>query len=344
MESILFLAHTDSEGKLPKAALEALAGALMLRRDLGGVALNVGLVGSDLQAAADSISACDASKYYSVGGPEFGVPRYSTDAAAFETIIRQSGASIIIAPATSRISRALPGVAVRLNGKIDTHICALSASGGAPQAQRWYYRQRLLSTFGRSSRPWCLVVDAGVFEAFKGERASTKLEAVNVPLTDNHKRTSVIGLKAASSGTQTIRPEAKLLFVAGAGWSKKQADGQAHLADAATLIMGFLQSSAASLGSSKSLVDQSCEGQEVLPFLTHLNQVGQTGASPRHPKGLATCCHGEEPHVVGWRFINERRAVNLDANCGWAHGKADVLYVADAFKVIENVNALLKGS
>ncbi len=33
--------------------------------------------------------------------------------------------------------------------------------------------------------------------------------------------------------------------------------------------------------------------------------------------------------------------MNLDANCGWARGKADVLYVADAFEVMEKVNALL---
>jgi electron transfer flavoprotein alpha subunit len=90
-------------------------------------------------------------------------------------------------------------------------------------------------------------------------------------------------------------------------------------------------------------VDQSGEGQPVLQFMTHLNQVGQTGATPRHPKGLSTCCHGEEPHVVGWRFVNERRAINLDANCGWARGKADVVYVADAFEVMRKVNALLAG-
>jgi len=89
-------------------------------------------------------------------------------------------------------------------------------------------------------------------------------------------------------------------------------------------------------------VDQSGENQAVLGFMTHLNQVGQTGATPRHPKGLSTCCHGEEPHVVGWRFINERRAINLDPNCGWARGKADVLYVADAFEVMAKVNDLLK--
>jgi len=111
--------------------------------------------------------------------------------------------------------------------------------------------------------------------------------------------------------------------------------------EAEELILGFLNKAQASLGSSKSLVDQGGEGHGVMSFMSHLNQVGQTGATPRHAKGLSTCCHGEEPHVVGWRFINERRAVNLDANCGWAQGKADVLYVADAFKVMEKVNELL---
>ena len=129
--------------------------------------------------------------------------------------------------------------------------------------------------------------------------------------------------------------------MAGAGWTKKQADGQAHVGDAEELILGFLGKTQASLGSSKSLVDQGGDGQEVLTFMSHLHQVGQTGATPRHAKGLATCCHGEEPHVVGWRFIQERRAVNLDPDCGWAHAKADVLYVADAFEVMRKVNSLL---
>jgi hypothetical protein len=36
--------------------------------------------------------------------------------------------------------------------------------------------------------------------------------------------------------------------------------------------------------------------------------------------------HGDcLPHVVGWRFVTQRRAINLDANCGWARGKADVV-------------------
>jgi electron transfer flavoprotein alpha subunit len=162
--------------------------------------------------------------------------------------------------------------------------------------------------------------------------------AVSVPET----RTTVTGVRAPKADEQTIRPDAKLLFVAGAGWTKKQSDGAVHAAEAETLILGFLRAAQASLGGSKSLVDLSGEGEAVLRFMTHLNQVGQTGSTPRHLKGLSTCCHGEEPHVVGWRFVNQRRAINLDANCGWARGKADVLYVADAFEVMRHVNGLLR--
>jgi electron transfer flavoprotein alpha subunit len=104
---------------------------------------------------------------------------------------------------------------------------------------------------------------------------------------------------------------------------------------------GAVRAAQASLGGSKSLVDLSGEGEAVLRCMTHLNQIGQTGSTPRHAKGLSTCCHGEEPHVVGWRFVNQRRAINLDANCGWARGKADVLYVADAFEVMRHLNRAL---
>jgi electron transfer flavoprotein alpha subunit len=235
----------------------------------------------------------------------------------------------------------MPGVAQRVDGRIDTHVTTLHVEAGAPQIERWYYRQRMIARLSREGRPWFLLIDSGVFPAIEGLAGSATLEKLTVepPAT----RTQVVGEQAATAEAQTIRPDAELLFVAGAGWTKRQADGQAHLPEAEQLILDFIGKSQASLGSSKSLVDQSEEGQAVLPFMSHMNQVGQTGSTPRHPKGLATCCHGEEPHVVGWRFIKERRAVNLDPGCGWAQGKADVLYVADAFEVMAKVNELLGG-
>jgi electron transfer flavoprotein alpha subunit len=342
MEDILFLTHTEKDGALGKVAREALSGAVKIAQELDGSTLTVGVVGGNVQPAADAIAGCGAVAFLGVAGEDFAVSRYVSDAAAFEALVRKSEPSLVIAPTTSRLTRVLPGVAQRVGGRVDTHVTGLEVEGADLRIERWYYRQRMLAMLTREGRPWFIIIDGGAFEAWSGASDSATVESVTVDLPPL--RTRVVGEQAAAAGAETIRPDASLLFVAGAGWTKKQPDGQAHVKEAEALILGFLGESGASLGSSKSLVDQSGEGQEVLSFMTHLNQVGQTGSTPRHPKGLATCCHGEEPHVVGWRFIKERRAVNLDPNCGWVQGKADVLYVADAFQVVAKVNEMLRGS
>ncbi len=341
METILLLAHTEADGSLAKSAREALRAARTLNQALPDSSLVVGLVGENVQAAADSIAACPATKYFGVSGKEFAPSRYATDAAATEAICRAAQATLVVAPATSRWARVLPGVAQRLGGRADTHVTGVADAGGKPSVNRWYYRQRMEAVQTRTQRPWFILVDPGSQPACECGAGTARVEPVVVNLPDACKRTTALGIREPKADAQTIRLDAQLLFVTGAGWTKKQADGQTHVPEAEKHIRGFLQLSRASLGSSKSLVDQSGEGQAVLSFLSHLNQVGQTGSTPRHPKGLSTCCHGEEPHTVGWRFIAERRAISLDPNCGWARGKADVLYVADAFAVMGKVNELL---
>jgi electron transfer flavoprotein alpha subunit len=276
-----------------------------------------------------------------IGGSDFAISRYASDAIAAEAICRAAQATLVIAAGTSRFLRCLPGVAQRVGGRADTHVTAVSGAGGKVSLNRWYYRQRMEGTLQRANRPWFILVDPGSQPAWAGTAGTAVVENVAVSLPDSAQRTRVVGLREPSAEAQTIRPDATVLLVAGAGWTKKQSDGQTHVPEAEKLILDFLKLSRASLGSSKSLVDLGGEGQVVLSFLSHLNQIGQTGSTPRHAKGLSTCCHGEEPHTVGWRFINERRAISLDPNCGWARGKADVLYVADAFQIMARVNALL---
>jgi electron transfer flavoprotein alpha subunit len=339
-QNILFLAHIDETGSgLPRVAFEVLGSAIELAERMQG-ALTIGILGEHIQQAADSLASTE-KRIVGVSGTDFAFPRYSSDAAAVEAICRAVSPEIVIAPGTSRFQRVMAGVAQRVKGEVDTHVAAIDAASGAITAKRWFYRQRLEAVLEREARPWFLVMDGGCHEPWKGSPGTATVEQIDVPLATGSKRTNFSGIRVPNSNAQTIRPDAKLLFVAGAGWCKKQADGKAHLPEAEETILSFLRNTGASLGGSKSLVDQSGENQAVLGFMTHLNQIGQTGATPRHPKGLSTCCHGEEPHVVGWRFITERRAINLDANCGWARGKADVLYVADAFEVMGHVNRLL---
>jgi electron transfer flavoprotein alpha subunit len=338
MESILILTHVDeSDSALTKASLECVTTGLDLASRLSAP-LTIGIVAADATSAANTLASTGA-RLLAVSGEAFSRPRYSTDAAACEALCRAAAATIVLAPTSARFSRVAAGVAHRLGGFIDTHITSISGTD-AIEATRWFYRQRVEAVVSRDTRPWFLLLDAGTHAAYSGEPGSVQIEQVAVELPAI--RTTVSGIRAPMQDAQTIRPDAKMLFVTGAGWTKKQPDGQIHVAEASDLILGFLRQTGASLGSSKSLVDQGGEGNSVLPFLTHMNQIGQTGATPRHAKGLATCCHGEEPHVVGWRFIAERRAISLDPNCGWTRGKADVVYVADAFPVIAKLNTLLE--
>ena len=341
METILFVAHTEADGLLAKPALEALGAAIELAAALPGSSFVVGLYGAQVASAADQVANCGAARFLGVTGTEFAQARYATDAAAVEMLVRAAQATIVVSAGTSRVARVLPGVSHRLGGRVDTHVNSIQVEGGALRITRWFYRQRMVAELARTQRPWLLALDTGCHAAYQGAPGQAAAELIPVALGDSHVRTTVTGVRSPGTTQQTIRPDAKLLFVAGAGWTKKQKDGQTHAKEAEQIILGFLDCSQASLGGSKSLVDLSGEGESVLGFMSHMNQVGQTGATPRHPKGLSTCCHGEEPHTVGWRFIGERRAISLDPNCGWARGKADVLYVADAFEVMRKVNDLL---
>lgn len=347
MEKILVLVHAAGDAGPDKAAREALGAAAELAAGAPGAELAVGVVGPSAAATVAGLGGYPAGRVLAVEGAEFGMARYASDAAAAAALVAAAAATVVVAAGTSRWARVLPGVAQRMGGTVDTHVTATAATADGISISRWFYRQRIEGTLARSRRPWFILVDPGsrqpwvAADADAAATAAPPVEPVAVPVGDPLRRTTVVGERAPELGAQTIRPEAEVLFVAGAGWTKKQADGATHVPDAERLILDFLRLTRASLGSTKSLVDLGGEGQAVLSFLTHLNQIGQTGATPRHPKGLAACCHGEEPHTVGWRFVGERRAISLDPNCGWARGKADVLYVADAFAVMENVNALL---
>jgi len=337
MESILVLTHADESGSaLTKQSLEAVTAGLELSARLSAP-LTIGIVAENPQPLSKSLPS--AGPTLAVSGLSFAQARYATDAAACAALCRAAQPTIVLAPASSRFTRVMASVAHRLGGLIDTHISAISGIGPL-EATRWFYRQRVEAVITRAARPWFLLLDPGAYPAYSSQPGTASTEEITAELPAT--RTTVTGFRAPTQGQQTIRPDARLLLVAGAGWTKKQPDGQTHVPEAAELILGFLHATGASLGSSKSLVDQGGEGNSVLPFLTHLNQVGQTGATPRHAKGLSTCCHGEEPHVVGWRFIADRRAISLDPNCGWTRGKADVVYIADAFPVIAKLNALLE--
>src|SRR3974390_2882005 len=97
METILLLAHTEADGTLAKSAREALHVAVTLHKSIPGSNLVVGLIGEDVQSAADSTAGFPAERFLGVAGGEFGQSCYASDAAAVEAICRAATATLVVA-------------------------------------------------------------------------------------------------------------------------------------------------------------------------------------------------------------------------------------------------------
>ena len=115
-------------------------------------------------------------KYFGVAGKDFGQSRYATDAAAAEAICKAAQATLVVAPATSRWTRALPGVAQRVGGRAETHVTGVSVDGGKITVNRWYYRQRMEATLTRAQRPWFVLIDPGSQPRASAEAARPRLK------------------------------------------------------------------------------------------------------------------------------------------------------------------------
>src|ERR1035441_10069863 len=188
MDTILLLTHTENDGSLAKPVREALHAAATLHKSIAGSKLVVGLIGDNVQAAANSIAASPVTKYFGVAGADFSQSRYATDAAAAQ-------ATVVVAPATSRWARVLPGVAQRLGGRADTHVTGVAAADGKISVSRWFYRQRMEGSLTRTQRPWILGIDPGSQEPCGCGAGAASVEMVAVNLTDAAKRTTVVGIR-----------------------------------------------------------------------------------------------------------------------------------------------------
>src|SRR5205085_5475375 len=101
---------------------------------------------------------------------------------------------LVIAAGTSRWARALPGVAYRLGGRVDTHVTAFDAPDGEPSVTRWFYRQRMEAVLQRAQRPWVVLLDPGCVEPWSGPPGTAAAEPV--PVEAPPTRTTVTGNRA----------------------------------------------------------------------------------------------------------------------------------------------------
>ena len=151
-------ARTEPDGSLRKPALEALGGAQLARSGALVAALGETRPGRGPARPAPARRASLA-----VAGDDFAQPRYATDAAAAEALARAAGATLVVAPGTSRWPRVAGrrGPA-RWAGAVDTHVTARGRRGRrAAPSRAGSTGSAWRPALPRAERPWVLALDPG---------------------------------------------------------------------------------------------------------------------------------------------------------------------------------------
>ena len=175
METILYLAHTESDGSLSKAALEALAAARPSSSARQHGHFIVGLFGekfrrpptpspnlqrrrhsSEWRTRIRTVSVCDRRLRR-----RSSLPRIAGDAG------RHAG--------TSRWTASLAGRTHRLAGRVDTHVNGIKVEDSRARHHPLVLSPAHGGRRQRAQRPWVLVVDPGTHPACHRDRRNSKV-------------------------------------------------------------------------------------------------------------------------------------------------------------------------
>ena len=167
-------------------------------------------------------------------------------------------ATVVIAPATSRWNRVLPGVAHRLGGRADTHVTGVAAADGTvvghalvlPPAHGSRAAADAAAVVHRSLIP-------AASDAWKGAAGTAKVEnggRRRCPTLRSAQPSRACSAPAADAADHPARRASCCSSPARAG-RRNRPTARRTSPEAEKLILEFLNLTQASLGSSKSLVD-----------------------------------------------------------------------------------------
>ena len=129
METILLLAHTEADGSLAKSAREALQRPRRLHKSLAGSNLIVGLVGERRSGGGEFHRRLSGREIFRRHRRGFRPVALRHGCGCGGSVCKAAQATLVVAPATSRWARVLPGVAQRLGGRAERHVTGVGDGG-----------------------------------------------------------------------------------------------------------------------------------------------------------------------------------------------------------------------
>ncbi len=308
MSGILVLAE-HSDGAFHGTAAELLGKAVELATASGGT-VSAAVLGD---APAATLGGFGAATVYQAAG-DFETYDGAATVDALAAILRESGADLVLAPASYRGRDALPRLTARFEGAMASDAMALGLTDGHLVARRPTYAGRIEADVTLTSRPAFVTVRGNSFP----KAASTGAAAAVVAVAWDKTTPGVQVVETLAPESRGVDLGTADVVVAG-GRALKSAE------NFNAIMRPLGDALAAGVGASRAATDAG--------YAPHSEQIGQTGQTVSPSLYIAAGISGAIQHLAGMRSSKVIVAINKDPEAPiFEHASYGI--VADLFEVV----------
>jgi electron transfer flavoprotein alpha subunit len=315
MSTLVFLEAHD--GSLTKGGLGVLAKAVALGGDVAGVVL-----GSGVRDAAAKAGPFGAPTVYVVDDETLAAPLPQPRVDALEAVVRESGATNVLFPASVLAADVAAGLAARLDAELNWDLTDLRLEGDELVGVRPALGDTVVVDVGWTSTPRLALIRSGTFDPNE-TGGSAEVKDVAATFQDFSTKASMVDhLEEQSSGPSI--EDADVIVAGGRGLGGPE--GFSYCEELAGALGG-------AVAATRAFVDAG--------WYPYSAQVGQTGKTVSPRLYIALGISGAIQHKVGMQSSGTIVAINKDPNAP-IFDFADLGVVGDLTQIAPKLTELLK--
>ena len=322
MSNILVLAE-HKEGRLKKATLSAAACAKQVSAALGGLPLNVLVVGHKVASVAEEAARYGPATVYVVDNEALAHPLAESYTPMLAEVARQLDAVFLCAAATSFSRDLLPRVTARLGAGMVSEVVETWLEDGTFYFKRPMWAGSVIATVSLSSEVKVATVRATAFEPLEPNPESAKVVTLPIEVDPSLLKTTFVSAEEHKSDRPELT-EARIVVSGGRGMK-----GEEGL----VLVCELADTLGAAVGASRVAVDAGWTPNDW--------QVGQTGKIVAPDLYIACGISGAIQHLCGMKDSKVIVAINKDPEAP-IFSLADYGLIGDLFEVIPEMIEELK--
>ena len=293
--------------------------------DALGTSLEAVVLGESIMETVSAAGKYGADVVYAVSSPVLAEYRLSAYAAGLKKAVDISGATALLASATTRGRELSAAVACSLDAGLAPDVTDLRIEGGKLVAVRPVYSNNLLTDITYDSALQVASVRPRSFPMPALGSRSAEVRNVDLGLGEDDVAEKILDVQAGS-GAEVNLTDAQIVVAGGRGVAADPTKGFGLVSDLA-VAMG------AAIGASRAAVDAG--------YVPYKYQVGQTGRTVRPDVYFAVGISGAIQHLAGMGGSKVVVAINKDQDAP-IFEKATYGIVGDLYEVLPALTAELK--